>query len=154
MGSFSQEHGLGDQTQLALPGIHSHCGKGHHLWVCSRFCWWDDHCFMESRGCCGKGLPVWFVIWAACIISSPCNEWRGYTLQPPERKLAFSVYFKPINYLRSTGIGAAIMGIALMMGMLVNPYAEALFGYLKGHPAYLVLGLVLVGFVMGLLKKK
>merc|ERR1712129_471330 len=74
--------------------------------------------------------------------------------QPPERKLAFSVYFKPINYLRSTGIGAAIMGIALMMGMLVNPYAEALFGYLKGHPAYLVLGLVLVGFVMGLLKKK
>jgi len=108
----------------------------------------------SPEGVVGKAFQFGVVIWAACIISSPCNEWRGYTLQPPDRKLPFSVYFKPINYLRSTGIGASIMGIALMMGMLVNPYAEALFGYLKGHPAYLVLGLVLVGFVMGLVKKK
>jgi len=108
----------------------------------------------DPEGVVGKAFQFGVVIWAACIISSPCNEWRGYTLQPPDRKLPFSVYFKPINYLRSTGIGATIMGIALMMGMLVNPYAEALFGYLKGHPAYAVLGLVLVGFVMGLVKKK
>jgi hypothetical protein len=108
----------------------------------------------SPEGVVGKAFQFGVVIWAACIISSPCNEWRGYTLQPPDRKLPFNVYFKPINYLRSTGIGASIMGIALMMGMLVNPYAEALFGYLKGHPAYLVLGLVLVGFVMGLMKKK
>merc|ERR1740129_2114974 len=108
----------------------------------------------SPEGVVGKAFQFGVVIWAACIISSPCNEWRGYTLQPPDRKLPFIVYFKPINYLRSTGIGASIMGIALMMGMLVNPYAEALFVYLKGHPAYLVLGLVLVGFVMGLMKKK
>jgi len=121
-----------------------------------------------ARGCVGgKIVSSWspggpvesafqfgVVIWAACIISSPCNEWRGYTLQPPDRKLPFSVYFKPINYMRSTGIGATIMGIALMMGMLVNPYAETLFQYLKGHPGLAVLGLVLVGFVMGLMKKK
>jgi len=94
------------------------------------------------------------VIWAACIISSPCNEWRGYTLQPPDRKLSFSTYFKPINYLRSTGVGASIMGIALMMGMLVNPYAEEFFQYLKGHPGFAVLGLVLVGFVVLMKKKK
>jgi len=101
-----------------------------------------------------KAFQFGVVIWVACIISSPCNEWRGYTLQPPDRKLPFHIYFKPINYLRSTGVGATIMGIALMMGMLVNPYAEELFGYLKTHPLYFVLGLVSVGFVMGLAKKK
>merc|ERR1719195_1635017 len=108
----------------------------------------------NPEGVVGKAFQFGVVIWAACIISSPCNEWRGYTLQPPDRKLPFSVYFKPINYLRSTGIGATIMGIALMMGMLVNPYAEALFGYLKGHPAYAVLTLVLVLCFVGFLNKK
>jgi len=107
-----------------------------------------------SEGTVESAFQFGVVIWAACIISSPCNEWRGYTLQPPDRKLPFSVYFKPINYLRSTGVGATIMGIALMMGMLVNPYAETLFQYLKGHPGFAVLGLVLVGFVIGLMKKK
>jgi len=107
-----------------------------------------------AEGTLEKAFQFGVVIWAACIISSPCNEWRGYTLQPPDRKLPFSVYFKPINYMRSTGVGAAIMGIALMMGMLVNPYAEALFQYLKGHPTYGIVGLVLVGFVIGLVNKK
>ncbi|CAE7485742.1 unnamed protein product [Symbiodinium sp. KB8] len=60
-----------------------------------------------------------FVIWAACsltarsemgIISSPCNEWRGYTLQPKDKKLSFGEYFKPINYARSTGPAAALAG--------------------------------------------
>jgi len=75
------------------------------------------------------------VIWAACIISSPCNEWRGYTLQPKDKKLSFGEYFKPVNYARSTGLGATIMGISLFVGRLVTPYAETAFAYLKGHPA-------------------
>jgi hypothetical protein len=102
----------------------------------------------------GKAVQFGVVIWAACIISSPCNEWRGYTLQPPDRKLPFSVYFKPINYMRSTGIGSTIMGIALMAGMLVNPYAEEFFGYLKGHPAMAAVTLVLVLCFVGFLNKK
>jgi len=82
-----------------------------------------------------KALVFGLTIWASCIISSPCNEWRGYTLQPPDKKLDFQKYFKPINYARSTGIGSTIMGVALMIGMLVTPYAEAAFGYLKeNHP--------------------
>lgn len=67
-------------------------------------------------------------IWAACIVSSPGNEWRGFTLQPPNKKLPFKEYFKPVNYARSTGVGATIMGIALMAGMLITPYVEALVG--------------------------
>merc|ERR1719229_1436178 len=85
-------------------------------------------------GALNSGIaPASFVGWAACIISSPCNEWRGFTLQPPTKKLPFGEYFKPVNYARSTGIGASIMGIALMIGMLVTPYAEVLFAHAKSH---------------------
>merc|ERR1712039_628082 len=80
-----------------------------------------------------KAAVFGIVVVAACIISSPGNEWRGYTLQPKDRKLPFGEYFKPVNYVRSTGVGATIMGVALMIGMLVTPYAEMLFGYLKEH---------------------
>mmetsp|Transcript_37322 Transcript_37322/g.66522 ORF Transcript_37322/g.66522 Transcript_37322/m.66522 type:complete len:351 (+) Transcript_37322:53-1105(+) len=86
-----------------------------------------------------------FVIWAACIISSPCNEWRGYTLQPKDKKLSFGEYFKPINYARSTGIGATIMGISLFVGRLVTPFAETAFAYLKGHPVAGLLVVILMG---------
>merc|ERR1719413_226443 len=81
----------------------------------------------------GKAAVFGLVVFAACIISSPGNEWRGYTLQPKDRKLPFGEYFKPVNYVRSTGVGATIMGIALSVGMLVTPYAEMLFAYLKEH---------------------
>jgi len=67
------------------------------------------------------------VIFVACIISSPCNEWRGFMLQPPTRKLPFGQYFKPVNYMRSTGIGALIMGISLSMGMRITPFAKSVF---------------------------
>ena len=82
-----------------------------------------------------KAMVFGLTIWASCIISSPCNEWRGYTLQPPDKKLPFNIYFKPINYARSTGIGSTIMGVALCFGMLVTPYAEEAFAYMKEHTA-------------------
>ena len=50
-------------------------------------------------------------------------------------RLPFMEYFKPINYARSTGIGSTIMGIALMIGMLVTPYAEEAFGLLSRRPS-------------------
>merc|ERR1712039_686753 len=100
-----------------------------------------------------KAFAFGVTVWAACIISSPGNEWRGYTLQPADRRLPFGEYFKPVNYVRSTGVGATIMGIALMFGMLVTPYAEMLFGYLKEHVAISLGALVLIGVVVGALKK-
>jgi len=90
-----------------------------------------------------KAMVFGLTIWASCIISSPCNEWRGFTLQPKDKKLPFMEYFKPINYARSTGIGSTIMGIALMIGMLVTPYAEDAFAYLKEHVA-VALGIIAV----------
>jgi len=80
-----------------------------------------------------KATAFGITVFAACIISSPCNEWRGFTLQPKDRRLPFSEYFKPVNYARSTGVGATIMGVALMVGMLVTPYAEVAFAFVKQH---------------------
>merc|ERR1712203_906211 len=102
----------------------------------------------------GKAAVFGIVILAACIISSPGNEWRGYTLQPKDRRLPFAEYFKPVNYARSTGIGATIMGIALMVGMLVTPYAEMLFGYVKENPIVGGVLLVVVLAGAGAVKKK
>jgi len=101
-----------------------------------------------------KSCVFGLTIFAACIISSPGNEWRGYTLQPPDRKLPFFEYFKPVNYMRSTGVGATIMGIALCMGMLATPYAEMLFAYLKDHKLVGVGILVAAFAAVGMLKKK
>merc|ERR1711948_78737 len=108
---------------------------------------------VAPEGALGKAAVFGVVVWAACIISSPGNEWRGYTLQPKDRKLPFAEYFKPINYMRSTGVGATIMGIALMVGMLVTPYAEMLFAFLKSH-VFLSMGIVvLAGVAVGIAKK-
>mmetsp|Transcript_66650 Transcript_66650/g.159308 ORF Transcript_66650/g.159308 Transcript_66650/m.159308 type:complete len:312 (+) Transcript_66650:72-1007(+) len=103
----------------------------------------------------GKAISFGIVIWAACIISSPCNEWRGFTLQQPDKKLPFMEYFKPVNYARSTGVGATIMGIALATGFLVTPYAESFFAYLKSNPAVgAVIALICVVGVYMATKKK
>jgi len=99
---------------------------------------------MAPTGFVDKAVVFGITIWAACIISSPCNEWRGYTLQPKDRKLSFGEYFKPINYMRSTGIGATIMGVALMVGMLVTPYAEQLYEIMKDNTLYSVGVIVLL----------
>merc|ERR1711933_296384 len=100
-----------------------------------------------------KAAVFGIVVFAACIISSPGNEWRGFTLQPKDRKLPFAEYFKPVNYMRSTGVGATIMGIALMVGMLVTPYAEMLFSYLKEHTVVGVAALAAVALLFRALTK-
>jgi len=123
-----------------------------------------------ARGVCGgmvnsalqpetffmKSVSFGIVVFLACIISSPGNEWRGFTLQPADRKLPFREYFKPVNYARSTGIGACIMGIALCIGMLVTPYAEAAFAKAKENStvSLAVLAVAIVAIVAQGTKKK
>lgn len=77
----------------------------------------------------GKCLMFGLTIWVACIVSSPFNEFRGYWLQQPAKKLPFNEFFQPARYVRSTGVGATIMGIALSVGMFITPTVKALFAY-------------------------
>lgn len=93
----------------------------------------------------GRAFLFGLTISISCIVSSPFNEWRGYWLQQPSKKLPFKQFFKPERYLRSTGIGALIMGMSLMIGMLSVPLAEDLFGTMGSHK--LISAVVIVGVI-------
>jgi hypothetical protein len=80
-----------------------------------------------GSGIYGSALTLAIVVLVSCIISSPGNELRGYCLQPPEKRLGFKQFFKPVNYLRSTCMGATIMAISLGGGSIVTSYLKMLF---------------------------
>merc|ERR1712157_5098 len=74
-------------------------------------------CLGKSAG--GQFLAMFLIALVACVISSPFNELRGYTLQPPSRKKSFGEFFKPAEYIRSTFVGATNLAPALGTGRLV-----------------------------------
>jgi len=59
-----------------------------------------------------KTMLFGITVFLAGVISSPFNEWRGYWLQPPHRKLPFREFFKLESYIRSSCVTAAVMGIS------------------------------------------
>jgi len=83
-----------------------------------------------GSGIYGAAFTLAVVVLISCIISSPGNELRGYCLQPPEKRMGFKAFFKPVNYLRSTCMGASIMAISLGLGSLVTAYLKMLFAML------------------------
>merc|ERR1711948_33725 len=90
---------------------------------------------------------------AACWLSAPGNELRGYCLQPPEKKQSFGEFFQPQKFLRSTSVGSIIMGVSLGVGTLATPQMEKLVNMLKAylakHPiGYLLLALFAAHQVM------
>ena len=80
----------------------------------------------------GRALLLFPIVFGACVLSSPGNELRGYSLQPKDKKLPFKEFFKPANYARSTIVGALIMGISLMVGGIITPPAQAFIQTLWG----------------------
>jgi len=100
----------------------------------------------------GRFVNTFVTIIAAAVLSAPGNEWRGFTLQPPNRKKPFNEFFQPAKFMRSTSVGALIMAISLSIGSIVTPRAErawaALKEILKNNPAgYAVIALVVVLFM-------
>jgi len=96
-------------------------------------------------------------IFVSCVLSSPCNEWRGYTLlnrRKGSKKRPFTEYFKPMNYVRSTAISATIMGIALMFGMLAAPVAEDFCMLFQERHVCAALGMIVMCTVAILTKPK
>ena len=69
----------------------------------------------------GRIVAMFITVVAACIISSPGNEWRGYSLQPADRRKPVSEFFQLERYLRSTLIGAVVMGLSLGIATVVGP---------------------------------
>jgi len=74
-----------------------------------------------SKSVTGKFLSMFITVIAASLVSSPGNEWRGYTLQPADRRKPVSEFFQFERYLRSTIIGAVVMGLSLGVATVVSP---------------------------------
>jgi hypothetical protein len=101
----------------------------------------------------GRFINMFATVIAACVLSAPGNELRGYCLQPADKRQSFSDFFQPSKFVRSTSIGALIMGVSLGVGTLATPQVEkfvnALRTYLKTHPVgYLLLVLFALGQVL------
>eukprot|EP00933_Yihiella_yeosuensis_P030344 TRINITY_DN239_c6_g1_i1.p1 TRINITY_DN239_c6_g1~~TRINITY_DN239_c6_g1_i1.p1 ORF type:complete len:314 (-),score=70.88 TRINITY_DN239_c6_g1_i1:309-1250(-) len=96
----------------------------------------------------GKAFLFGLTVLIACVVSSPFNELRGFSLQPKDKALPFGQFFKPERYVRSTGVGATIMGISLMVGALLVPWAEIAYAYCLANKAvgFLVLAFIAFGF--------
>eukprot|EP00747_Dinoflagellata_sp_TGD_P147213 gnl/TRDRNA2_/TRDRNA2_176781_c0_seq1.p1 gnl/TRDRNA2_/TRDRNA2_176781_c0~~gnl/TRDRNA2_/TRDRNA2_176781_c0_seq1.p1 ORF type:complete len:285 (-),score=61.45 gnl/TRDRNA2_/TRDRNA2_176781_c0_seq1:234-1088(-) len=86
----------------------------------------------------GRFLNMFITVIASCVISAPGNELRGYVLQPPAKRQAFSEFFQPSKFVRSTSVGALIMAVSLGVGTLATPQVEKLWGtirdYMKTNP--------------------
>ena len=92
----------------------------------------------------GRFVNMFFTVMAACVISAPGNEFRGYCLQPPAKAQPFAQFFQPEKFIRSTTVGALIMSISLGVGTLATPQVEKLMNtvrdFLKANPvSYLLI---------------
>jgi len=78
-------------------------------------------------------INMFATVMAACVLSAPGNELRGYCLQPADKRQPFGVFFQPQKFARSTCIGALIMSISLGVGTLATPQVEKIFANLKDY---------------------
>merc|ERR1712217_576736 len=92
----------------------------------------------------GRFTNMFATVIAACVLSAPGNELRGYCLQSPDKALPFKDFFKPEKFVRSTSVGALIMAISLGVGTLATPQVEKLVSSLRAYFKANPLGIVLV----------
>eukprot|EP00397_Hematodinium_sp_SG-2012_P043026 GEMP01047724.1.p1 GENE.GEMP01047724.1~~GEMP01047724.1.p1 ORF type:complete len:274 (+),score=63.37 GEMP01047724.1:56-877(+) len=106
----------------------------------------------------GRFANMFLTVASSCILSAPGNEFRGYCLQPKDKKLPFSEFFQPDKFIRSTLIGTLIMSTALSCGALATPKVTAVFNQLRAYLAanplsYLLIVLFLINKLMARAKK-
>merc|ERR1719183_1530389 len=94
-------------------------------------------------------MNMFVTVFASCVISAPGNEYRGYCLQPPNKKLSFGEFFKPEKFIRSTMIGATIMSTALGCGAMMTPKAQQLFDLIKNYLSQNPLAYILIAMFFG-----
>eukprot|EP00406_Dinophysis_acuminata_P030493 CAMPEP_0179377110 /NCGR_PEP_ID=MMETSP0797-20121207/88665_1 /TAXON_ID=47934 /ORGANISM="Dinophysis acuminata, Strain DAEP01" /LENGTH=284 /DNA_ID=CAMNT_0021093169 /DNA_START=28 /DNA_END=882 /DNA_ORIENTATION=+ len=86
----------------------------------------------------GRFLNMFVTVIAACVLSAPGNELRGYCLQEPTKRLSFGEFFQPNKFVRSTSVGGLIMATSLGVGTLATPQVEKLWAaireFLKKNP--------------------
>jgi len=108
----------------------------------------------SNKTAVGRAKNMFVTVLAACVLSAPGNELRGYCLQPPNKRQSFGDFFQPEKFVRSTSVGAVIMSIALAIGTLATPQVEKLWqtvrDYLGRNPiGYLLIILFIAQNVLG-----
>lgn len=107
----------------------------------------------------GRFINTFVTVIAACWLSAPGNELRGYCLQPANRRLPMVDFFQPAKFVRSTGIGSIIMAFSLGVGTLATPqvekFAATLRAFLQANPiGYLLIILFAVQKVLTARRQK
>jgi hypothetical protein len=92
----------------------------------------------------GRFTNMFCTVIAACVLSAPGNELRGYCLQPAGKEQDFATFFQPAKFVRSTSVGALIMGISLGVGTLATPQVEKLVANVRQYFAKNPIGLLLM----------
>lgn len=72
------------------------------------------------------GHVMFIVVILACLVASPFNELRGYSLQPAGQEREFREFFRPVHCLRSTVIGSLKQSLSLGVGYWCAPSAGRL----------------------------
>lgn len=81
----------------------------------------------------GRFSNMFVTVIAACVLSAPGNELRGYCLQPPHKAQSMVDFFQPAKFVRSTSIGALIMALSLGIGTLATPQVEKIVASLRTY---------------------
>merc|ERR1719433_1825885 len=92
----------------------------------------------------GRFINMFVTVIAACGLSAPGNELRGYCLQPPNKRQSFGEFFQPSKFVRSTSVGALIMAVSLGVGTLATPQVEKLWTTLRNFLRQNPMGYLLV----------
>jgi hypothetical protein len=79
----------------------------------------------------GRGKAMFATVIFSCVVSAPGNEYRGYVLQPKDKRKPFFEFFDPVKTARSTTIGGLIMATSLGVGAFSTPFVEAFVSRLK-----------------------
>merc|ERR1712150_57716 len=97
----------------------------------------------------GRFINMFVTVIAACVLSVPGNEFRGYCLQDPTKRLSFFDFFQPSKFIRSTSVGGLIMATSLGIGTLATPQAQKLWTAIREFLKQNQLGyLLLIFFVL------
>jgi len=79
----------------------------------------------------GRAKAMFATVLFSCVVSAPGNEYRGYVLQPKDKRKPFFEFFDPVKTVRSTTIGGLIMSTSLAVGAYSTPFVEAFVGTLR-----------------------
>jgi hypothetical protein len=79
----------------------------------------------------GRAKAMFATVLFSCVVSAPGNEYRGFVLQPKDKRKPFFEFFDPVKTIRSTTIGGLIMSISLGVGAYSTPFVEAFVGRLR-----------------------